>query len=161
MSVTSVRLQKMCELKGWKEGGETTSSQRLVSSQWERASVPGADPDRESEAQVHALFSYYSFIFLFCQVEKSSDPREENGRHSHSHHPLINFCPIPKVSGTWDIFFFLHGLAPHSHLDGKRCSENEAKALTWCLSFTLLSVIKENSWLYVMCPHLRVSAIFQ
>lgn len=65
---------------------------------------------------------------------------------------------VPK--GIWRVrFFFFHGLAPYSHLDVKRCDENEVKVLTCCLGFLLFPAIKDQPWLYIMCPYFGVSAI--
>lgn len=65
------------------------------------------------------------------------------------------FCPIQRYLES-EIFF--HGLATYSHLDVKRCNENEVKVLTPCLGFVLFRATKEQPW-YIMCPHFGVIAI--
>lgn len=141
---------------GW-EGG-TTSSPRLVSSQWEWASVPGAYWDLEFEAQVHTLFPCCSF----CSILKSrieNNELEDTALFSNQGSECSKeHFSFQKVFGEWDFFFF-HGLAPYSHLDVKRCDENEVKVLTCCLGFLLFPAIKDQPWLYIMCPYFGVSAI--
>lgn len=154
MSVTSVRLQRVM---GGEEGGPR---HRIETSQFTvRASLCARSPLR---LRVWGSSPHFVSIspFLFYSEEQS---REEYTRR-HWPHSLIKEVTVWmnifsfQSKGIWRVRYFFHGLAAYSHLDVKRCDENEVKVLT-CLSFVLFSVIKEQPWLYMMCPRFGVSAI--